>query len=429
MTSRLLVASLNLNRGLAVPARRAAFHTWLAALSPDVLLLQETVAPQRREPAAVSGYHQVTGERSLTVWTRDRSGVAVTDLDTWQQTVDVRGTRLRNVHLAPSSGQERARQLAAMTAAPGADVVMGDFNLAPRPADGRYGDQPSKFTSAAERAALAGLLGKADLVDLLATDPPEFTFERQLPAGRSAFRCDLALVERKRAGWTFATYDHRPRAAFTDHSAVVVSVPLTGPAGGVASDVAPTAIPARTAIRRRTASPWARWVRNDLIGPDRPGPILDFGCGHGEDVRYYAAGNVPAVGYDPAPEFGAATAPAGEFAIVTMVFVLNTITGAAQRLEAVRRAAERLAGDGLLLLVTRSVAEIEAKAKAKSWAPVGDGYWSHPGRRTFQRGIDSEELRHLAACAGLVPVTDGPTPPRTAGASALLVSRQSAFRG
>jgi hypothetical protein len=45
-------------------------------------------------------------------------------------------------------------------------LVVGDFNLAPRPFDGLTDGNPSRFTTATERAALNRLLVRANLADL-----------------------------------------------------------------------------------------------------------------------------------------------------------------------------------------------------------------------------------------------------------------------
>lgn len=86
------------------------------------------------------------------------------------------------------------RTLAAGLAADARNITLGDFNLAPRPSDGRFGDTVSGFTSASERSAFAKLMHEHDLVDAPASDEPVFTFSRLVGGVPSSFRCDLALI-------------------------------------------------------------------------------------------------------------------------------------------------------------------------------------------------------------------------------------------
>src|SRR5512134_3472277 len=70
-------------------------------------------------------------------------------------------------------------------------VIVGDFNLAPTPADGLYGGNPSPWTSKREREALDALIIAGRLVD--STREPGtavgFTFERLIHKRLSQFRC------------------------------------------------------------------------------------------------------------------------------------------------------------------------------------------------------------------------------------------------
>jgi hypothetical protein len=175
-------------------------------------------------------------------------------------------------------------------------------------------------------------------------------------------------------------------------------------------------------MRRTGESPWARWVRTELASRVPDPRILDFGCGYGKDVHYYTTHGLRAVGYDTAPMFGATALPDGPSSVITMLFVLNTIAVPADRLSAVRQAGDLLDDDGVMLIVTRSTAAIDKQARSRNWPAVGDGYWSSGGRRTFQRGIDAEELRHLGVCAGLTPASGWPQPPRVPDASSILLT-------
>ena len=79
-----------------------------------------------------------------------------------------------SVHLDPYGVTTRVEQfqILAERLPNGANVVLGDFNLAPRPVDGIYGASPSRFTSAGERRAFAELLAGRALADATAATHP-----------------------------------------------------------------------------------------------------------------------------------------------------------------------------------------------------------------------------------------------------------------
>ncbi len=423
---RTFLASLNLNRGMTTDPRGGLFRAWLDDLRPDVLMLQETQAPHARVLGTLDDYERVCGTTGSTVWRRAGGPpvAVVQDRETWGQTIRLDGDVLvHHVHLAPSSGSERAAQLADLAALdPGRmKVVVGDFNLAPRPEDGVFGDSPSTFTSASERRALAGLVAGQGLCDILACRPPEFTFHRRVRGRSSAFRCDLALVDR-RLPHTYAAYDHSVRPRISDHSAIVLSIPADAgvPAAPGRDTPLQEARPDRTAMSRRDASPWARWISSELAPAVAVTSVLDYGCGRGRDVRFLRDAGIDATGYDPAPAHGATELPAGTFDLVTLIFVLNTIATPAERVAALKAAASKVAPGGKVLVVARSDASIARAATRGGWQGVGDGFWSSDARRTFQHGLSTTELRHIGACAGLRPVS--PVPPAAADAVAQLFS-------
>ena len=55
-------------------------------------------------------------------------------------------------------------------------LVCGDFNLAPRPSDGLFGEETSQYTTKAERTVLQQLMRVAGLIDTTADEVPAFTF-------------------------------------------------------------------------------------------------------------------------------------------------------------------------------------------------------------------------------------------------------------
>jgi hypothetical protein len=128
--------------------------------------------------------------------------------------------------------------------------------------------------------------------------------------------------------------------------------------------------------------------------------VLDYGCGRGADVKYFRSLGIDADGYDPYAPFGFAECPAGLFMVVTLIFVLNVLLTVGARVEVMRAAAARLAPKGVLIVATRSTADIRRAAARKGWRARGDGF-VYERRRTFQHGMDAEEIVGLGEMLGL----------------------------
>jgi len=331
------------------------------------------------------------------------------------------------VYLSPYSSAERRAMLDELARAISGttSVVIGDFNLAPRPEDGLYGDQPSTFTKLPERRAFEHLLGAGDLVD--ATRPSQgetaaFTFERMQQGRATCFRCDLALVSSHIAGSATVIYDHSVRAtpdAFTDHSALILDVKTDGLAALALDQLAPgrravergprrnTVGPAvtasashKTAIKRQNPSQIARKLEEQgILSSLGVRSILDYGCGYGADVEYYLSADYDAEGFDIEPSFGRTRNSDRLHDLVTLVFVVNVLPTSEDRLSAVRNAACHVRPGGYLLIAARSESAISAEARKGNWAPFNDGWISAPQKGTFQKGIAPEEL---AWCAGAI---------------------------
>ena len=103
-------------------------------------------------------------------------------------------------------------------------LIAGDFNMAPRPEDGWYGDDYSKFTSKGERTAFSNLLRQFNLQDKGEHQEWEATFERLNRGKMNRFRCDLALVSENAPGMWSLKYDHnfRKKSGMSDHSALII---------------------------------------------------------------------------------------------------------------------------------------------------------------------------------------------------------------
>jgi hypothetical protein len=131
-------------------------------------------------------------------------------------------------------------------------------------------------------------------------------------------------------------------------------------------------------------------------------------------VTYYRNPGLDAEGYDPHQPFGYADLPRRQFRVVTLIFVLNVLPTAPERLEVLRCAGAFLAPAGLLIVATRSTSALRDAARHGRWRSWNDGFVSHEGRSTFQHGMDDQEIQELGASVGLRPAE---ALPRVAGAS------------
>ncbi|MFF3087619.1 methyltransferase domain-containing protein [Streptomyces nojiriensis] len=425
----MLLASINLNKRLGADGARARFAAWLRAHDIAVIVAQEAYKPADRRPPLVHGYVFAGGDGHLATWVREDIATPTVSAPTaWAQRVELGWLTVVQVHLDSYTSAARAAQLgelAALAAAEGGRplLICGDFNLAPRPQDGLYDGEVSGFTADTERQALQYLLRSARLVDTTGTDgqEAEFTFERLFTCKLSRFRCDLALLSDHLAAGVPVAARHEVRTgpqAFTDHSAILLNLPLTPEAAepdGVLfaiSDLTgkqPAAAgsrpyqPHKTAMSRQGASPAARAVTRHLTGPLGVRTVLDHGCGRGSDVAHYRTAGLDADGYDPHEGFGWPRPEREGYDLVTQMFVLNVLPDPGARIRALQDAAAFVRPGGHVVVVTRSPEEITKAAADGSWTAHHDGYWSSKGKGTFQRGISAAETTALARHAGLVP--------------------------
>jgi hypothetical protein len=427
----MVVASVNAKKRLGAVGVRERFGLWLEHREVTLVVVQEAWRVGGPLPLPPPGMQFLEGDAELAAWIRGGIGRPRVDrAEEWWQTIFLRDLAVHSVHLDPYSAASRVEQLQvlAVRLPTGDNVVLGDFNIAPRLVDGIYGTSPSRFTSAGERRAFTELLQGRELADATAGAPPEFTFSRQIRGSESSFRCDLALLP---TSWptTCVMPAHETRTgsdAFTDHSGIIMrlgSVPdrrvgravghanrgrqWSTPTGAVRGD--PTAAASfKTAIARRGPSapatavrPFIERVLAESSADPSVGGILDYGCGRGADVTYFRSLGIDVDGYDPHVPFGFAEPPTGLFMVVTLIFVLNVLPTVDARIEVLRAAAARLAPDGVVIVATRSSAAVRNEAARSGWRAWGDGFVSHEGRGTFQHGMDAEEIVRLGEMLGL----------------------------
>lgn len=432
----MLLASVNLNKRLGAAGARSNLAAWLREHRVKILLAQEAFKPIDRTPPTIGGFTFVGGDGGLATWiSEDLLRPAVSSPRPWVQRVELEWLVVLQVHLDAYTGTNRTAQLTELAEMADAEqgrplLICGDFNLAPRLEDGMFGDEPSAFTSEAERTALRHLMQSAGLVDTTAGETPDFTFERVFSGKLSRFRCDLALLSDHLTATTTITADASVRtgaAAFTDHSALLAELPITLEAAELddvlfglgdltgEDEAAPRARreyqPHKTAMSRQTASPASRAVTEHLTGPLGVRTVLDHGCGRGVDIAHYRAAGLDAEGFDPHPGFGWPRPDRGGFDLVTSMFVLNVLPDPWQRIQALKDAASFTRPGGHLVVVTRSPEEIAKAAADGGWPAHHDGFWSSESKGTFQRGIDPHEITNLARHAGLLPASGIPTLP------------------
>jgi hypothetical protein len=432
------VASVNLNKRIGATPARSRLLQWLAGNDIALLLAQEPWRPEGRAPVHLDGFFAIGGTDRVFAWIHERYLVPVCrQLAPHWQRLELAYLAIHHAYLDARAQATRAQQLDQLRAGMRAEgdrpaLVVGDFNLAPRPHDGLFDGHPSSFNTDTDRGPFHSLLTACLLHDTTAADPPEFSVVRSARGKRWEFRCDLALVSDYLAPSVTVTYDHAVRAgdtAFTDHSALLIDLPVSPPhlrrphperlfslavdLGGQHTADAhtphtpppPTSCQAhKTAITRRSPSPFARNILEVVAPKLSVGSVLDYGCGRGTDVAHYRKAGLRADGYDPYPPFGWARQPTtAGYDLVTLVFVLNVLPDPRQRVRVLKQAGTYLRPGGHMLVVTRSPRDIQTRAAQAGWGRHNDGYWSSQRKQTFQRGISQAEIERLARRAELNP--------------------------
>jgi hypothetical protein len=132
-------------------------------LRPRLFLSQEPFQLSSSVRPELTGFRLLATNPLTSCWIADHHvDLPVRQLSDRWQIVMLDGLAVHNVYLSPYSAKERCGLLCAIAASlstVGPSIVVGDFNLAPRPEDGVFGTKPSTFTSAAERKSFASLNG------------------------------------------------------------------------------------------------------------------------------------------------------------------------------------------------------------------------------------------------------------------------------
>jgi len=219
------IFNLNTNRGAVYLIDFFENH------NPDIILLQEWADHRidRSDSAAshFDEYEFVAATRYVLTASHTAAEVAYSDERTLVTIHD--GMLIVNTYLDASSGKLRREHLEGLCVIIKSlnlnpALIAGDFNMAPRPEDGWYGDDYSKFTSKGERTAFSNLLGQFSLQDKGEHQEWEATFEKVNKGKLNRFRCDLALVSEDVADLCSLIYDHdfRKKSGMSDHSALVL---------------------------------------------------------------------------------------------------------------------------------------------------------------------------------------------------------------
>lgn len=153
----------------------------------------------------------------------------------------------------------------------------------------------------------------------------------------------------------------------------------------------------RTAIRRNDLSrPVRTALRDGIISAHID--VLDYGCGHGDDIRYLEQAGINASGWDPAHR------PDGtrrRSDVVNLGYVVNVIEDPAERADCVRSAWNFTAGK--LIIATR----LKSDLVLKDFEVLDDGYVTR--LQTFQKFFEQQELRDwIEELIGEAPVAAAP---------------------
>ncbi len=153
----------------------------------------------------------------------------------------------------------------------------------------------------------------------------------------------------------------------------------------------------RTAIRRNELSKPVRTAIEDQLISERT-TVLDYGCGHGDDVRNLGTLGVKCVGWDPELRPNAMISPSD---VVNLGYVVNVIEDPEERIE-VLQSAWNYTRQTLVV-----AARVDGDAESTGQKRFRDGCLTRLG--TFQKFFEQSELRDwIEANLGQPPVAAAP---------------------
>jgi SAM-dependent methyltransferase/exonuclease III len=412
MNKKMKIISVNLKKRLGNPQIKRYLEYWLLKHECDLFICQEPWHQNHESHIELNKYDFLGGTSYVASWIKKGYAVENANLknDNWQL-LKINYLIIHNIYLSPYSGNERIDALNKIILEYKENrvepiIILGDFNFAPEKSDGLYGFSISTWTSSKERQAFSNLLSELNLVDLMSKEnlgKQEYSYERMRKEISLRFRCDLLLASDYISNDIDANYDHTSRVGnnkFTDHSAICFEAPVTLEQKDLFSNKSNNIykdrekfFPYKTTIPRKHPSKIARVLINEsILKKLAVKRILDYGCGYGQDVYYYRQYGYKAEGYDTHIDFGWSRIPHDKFDLVTLVFVANVLPNPQIRLTVINECKKFLRNNGYLLIVSRSPMTIQREVENKKWQKYNDGYISHPGKMTFQKGITEDEM-------------------------------------
>lgn len=153
----------------------------------------------------------------------------------------------------------------------------------------------------------------------------------------------------------------------------------------------------RTAIRRNDHSRPIRAALSDGI-VSKETSVLDYGCGHGDDIRHLEQAGIRAFGWDPAHR------PEGQrngADVVNLGYVVNVVDDPREREDVLKSAWDFAHG---VLIVT---ARLKSESDIEGFGEFQDGYVTR--LRTFQKFYEQQELREwIESTLGEAPIAAAP---------------------
>ena len=238
--SKVVIASINLNKRLGNQRVLANVQKWLENLRPSLLLTQEPWSHACSSHIEIDGYAFLGGNSFVAAYCTVAPVLKYTLAkrnERWL-TLTAGNLKIHNLYFPPDSSKARSELFKILRSKltfkqSYKHILFGDFNMAPRKVDGLHGGEVSKWTTEKERRLFNDLLTKLQMVDLYAEKyrHTEYTFERQIKGKLNQFRCDLAIVDKTLIENLAIQLDHNTRrgeARFSDHSAVIVALESSG---------------------------------------------------------------------------------------------------------------------------------------------------------------------------------------------------------